>query len=531
MPCLLLRGSLSPKKMSIMKSMKHPGIGFLLLMAALLTSCQGSRRTPEPETTPPPVDSFEFFRDGYYQALLPSWEESPELDRETLRMVYRDGQFIAITRYQNLPEIFARQFLSFIEEDPNAYLVQQSVLEDKPFFEFTTREDNQTKRIQAVLDYCQGYTYVLITGGRDTVENASLFEEVLASSSCQDPYRVPDLVTGKIGLMVNPALDDPWEGFYPALRLAKENGVQVLHTYLDWGGVEPAAGERVWDWQDALMGYRLQEGFEISLVVDVIHTTVRGSLPVDLEGKPFDDPEFIERFSDFISEVLDRYPVQYLSIGNEVNDYFVAHRDEIPAYETFFLAVRDRVHAEHPDVQVAMTFAYHDAESTDAVDIIKRLDLGDFLPLTLYIYSPGFVFDRAPEELEGYLGRILTLADDKPIAIVETGWNTAESLSGSQADQEVYLREVFRLLAENREQVEFISWFCLHDSQLENSRKAAQTFLPPDSPLLHDEAYLRDFVDFLNYFGLRENDGTPKQAWFAFQEEASAYLEIFGESE
>ena len=47
-----------------------------------------------------------------------------------------------------------------------------------------------------------------------------------------------------------------------------------------------------------------------------------------------------ERFTDFILDVLERYPVQYLSIGNEVNDYFVHHRDEIPAYKTFFLAVR-----------------------------------------------------------------------------------------------------------------------------------------------------------------------------------------------
>jgi len=33
------------------------------------------------------------------------------------------------------------------------------------------------------------------------------------------------------------------------------------------------------------------------------------------------------------------------------------------------------------------------------------------------------------------------------------------------------------------------------------------------------------FVDFLTYVGLKENDGTSKLGWLAFQEEASNYLE------
>jgi hypothetical protein len=511
-----------------MKAMKSWRFGFAFLITLLLASCQTPGQQSEP-TVKPPGDSFEIFKDGYFQAVLPSWEETPELDADSIYMVYKDGQFIGINRYQNVPEIFANQFVSAIEANASAFLVQEGELDGKPFFEFTTREDNQTMRIQAVLDYCQGMTYALVAGGRDTVENADLIQGVLSSSSCQDPYRIPDLETGKIGLMVNPAQDKAWEGFYPALRLAKENGVQVLHTYLQWGDVEPTAGERLWEWQDALMSYRQHEGFEISLVVNLIHTGVRGPVPEDLKGRAFDDPEFIERFSEFILEVLDRYPVQYLAIGNEVNDYFVTHRYEIPAYKTFFLTVQDRIHERYPDVQVAMTFAYHDAESTHALDIIQELDLGDYLPVTLYIYSPGFIFDRNPEELQGYLNRILELAGDKPVAVVETGWNTAESLSGSQADQAAYLREVFLMLEEHRSQIEFISWFALHDSLLENSYTSALTFLPPNAPQIQDEKFMKDFVDFLNYFGLLENDGTPKQAWFAFQEEAAAYLDKYWE--
>jgi hypothetical protein len=508
-----------------MEAMKIRTLLILGLIIFSLSACAGSEEIPpDPEPTPPRV-TFEYFQDGYFGAVLPGWEEAMELDPESIYMVQQEGQFIGINRYQNLPETFAAQFKAYIENDQGAYLVSEEEQDGKIYFEFTSRENNQTLRVQAVLTYCQGATYALIAGGRDTVENTDLFYQVLASANCKDPFSVPDLEMGKIGMMINPAMDDFWEGYYPALRLAKENGVQVAHSYLSWGEVEPAVGERIWEWQDALMGYRLQEGFEISLVINLIHTSRRGPMPEDLVDKDFDDPEFIDRFSDFILEVLNRYPVEYLCIGNEVNDYFISHRNEIPAYTAFFLEVRDRIHQEHPDLPVAMTFAYHDAERTNGMDIVERMNIGDFLPLTLYLYNSPFEFNRDPAELESYLNRILTLAGDKPIAFAEIGWNTAESLSGDEEDQAQFVREVFRMLALHRDQIEFISWFNLHDNDPENGLGVAMTFLPSGSAQNYDEAFLRDFIDYLTYLGLRELDGTPKPAWFAFVEEAEIYLE------
>jgi len=493
----------------------------ILLIIFLMSSCSGQVDRPSPTA---PGSSFEIFHHDAFQVVVPGWQKSPVPDPDSVLSLMKEGQFILVNRYQNLPAIFATQFLSYIEEDQNAYLVQEGDLNGKPFYEFTTRENNQTIRIQAVLDYCQGYTYAVVVGGRDTIENADLFQQVLGSSSCQDPIMVPELTTGKIGMIVNAAQDDPQEDLYPALRLAKENGVQVIHTYLWWEHVERTPGERFWIWHDFLIGYPIEEGFEVSLVIPVIHTTVRGSMPDDLEDLPFDDPEFIQRFTDFVLEVVDRYPVQYLSIGNEVNDYFVDHRTEIPAYERFFLEVKQAIHEQHPDIQVAMTFAYHDAEKNGSVDIIKKLDLGDFLPVTLYLYNQGFIFNRDPLELEGYLNRILDLAQDKPIAFAEIGWSTAESLQGDQDDQALFLQEAFRLLSEHQDQIEYLGWFALHDNTLETSYESALTFIPHRPDLSQDEAFMNIFVDFLSYLGLRDSDGNPKKAWDSFQEESKNYL-------
>jgi hypothetical protein len=145
--------------------------------------------------------------------------------------------------------------------------------------------------------------------------------------------------------------------------------------------------------------------------------------------------------------------------------------------------------------------------------------------MTLYIYNPGFLFDREPTELEGYLAQILDLAGDTPVALAEIGWNTAGSLEGNQGDQALFVREIFRLLAKHRERIEFFSWFALHDHLLENSYESALSFIPHRPDLAEDEAFMTVFVDFLNYMGLREMDGTPKEAWGVFQEEAQGYLE------
>ena len=76
-----------------------------------------------------------------------------------------------------------------------------------------------------------------------------------------------------------------------------------------------------------------------------------------------------------------------------------------------------------------------------------------------------------------------------------------------------------------------MTWFNLHDSTPENCGTAALTFIPHRPDLAEDEVFMTDFVDFLCYLGLRENDGTEKLAWRVWVEESSAYLRVRGVSE
>jgi hypothetical protein len=476
-------------------------------------------------------DDLKSFEDGFFEIAYPDWPEDANASAESILGLTQEGFGLWVNRYEAVPRSLEQELRESLAEQPATQIVREGQWEGHPLFEYTTEQDGLTLQFRTVLFYCQAKTYAVAVMGIEGKfhEREQLFRRVLDSARCADPVLVPNLSTGKLGMTVNPAEDDPVEGTYPALRLAKGSGVQVIHTHLQWGEIETAAGQYDWTWNDHVMGLRAGEGFEISLVVNLIHTAVRGPIPADLADLPFDDPVFIERFTDFILATLERYPVQYLSVGNEVNDYFVDHPDEIEAYRTFFLRVKEAVQAEYPDVKVAMTFAYHDAEAMEALDILEQLNVGDFLPFTLYLYSPGFLFDREPAELEGYLDRMLSLAGDTPVALAELGWNTSERIGGSQADQAEFVREVFDQLSEHREQIEFMSWFMLHDGARENCHQAALSFIPHRPDLAEDEEFMTPFVDFLCYLGLRENDGTPKLGWEVYREEANQYLAEYGQ--
>jgi len=72
----------------------------LLGLAMFLSSCES---TPEPTPTQPEV-SFEVYRDGYFQVVVPDWPANPGGDLETIFNVQKDGQFISINRYpENIP--------------------------------------------------------------------------------------------------------------------------------------------------------------------------------------------------------------------------------------------------------------------------------------------------------------------------------------------------------------------------------------------------------------------------------------------
>jgi hypothetical protein len=311
--------------------------------------------------------------------------------------------------------------------------------------------------------------------------------------------------------------------YQAALALARDSGVQVSHYYVQWGEIETEPGVYDWTVPDYILEATHLEGLRISVVVNVIHTTVLGRVPPDLVGVSFAAPRFLERLTQFLVDFADRYQdrLHYLSVGNEVNDYFISHPEEVVPYAAAFDQTRAALHRDHPDLPVGIVFAYHDAETQGTLEMVRQLNQGDFIAFTLYLYNQGFHFTREPALIGEYLDKMIDLADGTPIAIVETGWSTAAELGGTEADQAEYVRQVFTALVQRADHFHFISWFTLHDSRRGHCAEQALTFFEPGTE--PGPEFMEPFVTFLCHFGLRHPDGTPKPAWDVWVNEAKTY--------
>ncbi len=506
--------------------MKRP---LLVLLALLLAALACGQPAPEGDTSPQ-ISGWESFTTGGLNVDLPAtWEEEDSNDEQVIYTINDGSASLWIKTWELIPSIVAGSVREWAEGNEKATLLNEFGSPERVNLELSLTENFNTLRLRTLLIYCDAKAYEVtgVAAEKDFEQYTALFEQVHQSANCNSPEPYPKLDSGALGMIVLPAVVDG-DGFNPtayqeALALARKNGVQVSHYYFHWGDIEKEPGVYDWTVPDYIVEANALEDLELSIVISVIHTTVRGRIPDDLIGLAFDDPIFVERLSSFFAAVAERYEgrLNYLSVGNEVNNYFVSRRDEIPAYITAFDETRNAIHKVNPDLPVGIIFAYHDAETLDAIDVVQQLNRGDYIAYTMYLYNEGFHFRRDPTEIGDYLDRMLTLAGDTPVVITETGWSTAALLEGSEEGQAEYTRQLFAALDERREKIGFVSWFALHDPKPESCTEDIYSFFEPGTE--PEGEFMEAFETFICYFGLRQSDGTPKAAWNVWVEEAEAY--------
>ncbi|MHC4405486.1 MAG: hypothetical protein ACYTG0_38050, partial [Planctomycetota bacterium] len=84
---------------------------------------------------------------------------------------------------------------------------------------------------------------------------------------------------------------------------------------------------------------------------------VNSRLPKDLKGKPFDDPEVIERYKGVIDYALSRTrKVEILGIivGNEIEAHLKDDRQKWHEYTRFFQAVYPYIKKKRPDLPIGV---------------------------------------------------------------------------------------------------------------------------------------------------------------------------------
>jgi hypothetical protein len=334
----------------------------------------------------------------------------------------------------------------------------------------------------------------------------------------QEPVHIN--TTGKIGLWINPKQSDM--GYYDeALNLAQEAQAQVAHLYVQWGLVEKSSGKYDWAIPDYILKKFKKYGFEAVVVIPIIFTTKLDVMPEDVTFTSFSDPGFVDRFVSFTKTFMDRYQdtVKYLVIGNEIDIWLQTHADQASDFRTLVEAVADA-----HNVIVGTEVAIHNVVQNQCESIAKKALAGDMVFYTFYPTGSNFSFGGDPRAVEEYYTAMFDLAGTRKIAVVETSWSSSSLLESSEEAQAEYVREIFRILKENKEKIEFLLWINLYDSTPEECRKAAEFFVTGvGDDMLKDTEAMARFSDFMCFIGLRRTDGTPKPAWYTWMEEVETY--------
>lgn len=312
-------------------------------------------------------------------------------------------------------------------------------------------------------------------------------------------------------LVPPPTLQD----YLDAFRLTHDLGIRGNAFTEKWSTFEPDnGGLQVAKFAEDTNGYLAFYPDTSLLGLQVLNTTAKET-PADLLNVPFDDPQMLERFNALVDAMLAgiEHPIRYLSIGNEVDVYLAAHPDEWDTYKTFYDGAVAHVHEVAPEIQVGVTVTYSGLLAH--TDKIMRLnEASDVFILTYYPLGAGFTADNPEAPLTDF-PRMTELAGGLPVVLQEVGYPSADLLGSSEAEQAQFVRSVFSAWKTAGSAIPFLDYFLLHDFN-EELCSSLETYYGLKHPSFH--AYLCTL-------GLRQANGTPKAAWQAFVDEATAWRE------
>ncbi len=283
-------------------------------------------------------------------------------------------------------------------------------------------------------------------------------------------------------------------------------GFRISQHYYAWGEIEQAQEHYNWKGMDYHIGQVMDRyPLKASLVVKIVDGGNLGQFPGDVGFISFRYPKLVERFRAFVLTVLDRYPgkIRYLWIGNEVDRYFMSHRNQITDFNALYRDICEAVRQKHPEVKVGTISTYHAAAKEHGLDIIRELGAtGDLIGFTLY---PQLMEVNRNFDVSVSFRRMDDIADsiNRPYAITETGWSS-DGPGGSEHLQARYIKHLVAAWNERQDRIAFLGLYILYD-------------WPPSLTFAVSDHYghggNNEFMTFQGSLGLARNTGTPKQAW------------------
>jgi hypothetical protein len=173
------------------------------------------------------------------------------------------------------------------------------------------------------------------------------------------------------------------------------------------------------------------------------------------------DPEFRRLWTEEAESLASEFKPDYMSLGNEINDYFYLHPEELDAYLSLLGGVYSAVKEASPKTKIMVVFSLTHLIDNDQWDMLSRFeDSVDAIGLTTY---PWKHFDDPKDISQDYYTRI-EQHTSKPIAFTEIGWTSSQESGSSEEEQSRFLLRFLELTKDL--DIEMVNWLFLHEPEL-----------------------------------------------------------------
>ncbi|MEQ8924516.1 MAG: hypothetical protein RLO81_01820 [Fulvivirga sp.] len=304
-------------------------------------------------------------------------------------------------------------------------------------------------------------------------------------------------------------------GFEASFAEAQKAGIEVLELNIPWNAIETAEGV----YQDPFgllqaTSYYGSNNIKVSFSLAVINT-VRWEVPTYLESTAPDSPEFINAFNNmvdyFVNEVPDNVDLHSISVGNEI-DLVLEGADNWNAYTAFYQAAKNHISTNYPSIKVGVKTTVTGGLFGDEKDEIVNINqFSDVIMLNYYPQNQNFEV-KSPEAVFDDFEEMISNFPNDDIWITEIGYQSGEEFcKSSEAKQAEFYQNMFTAWDTYKNNISFIVINWLHDQSPEQIDVWKDYY--GDDPGL---------VEYLSTLGLRNYNGTDKEAWVQVLEEANA---------
>jgi hypothetical protein len=289
-------------------------------------------------------------------------------------------------------------------------------------------------------------------------------------------------------------------------------GINLQQITPKWNELELPEG--TYDFHEFDFKASIAKKFNLPVYLNLrIIDTLARSMPAPYTAWRFDDPRMTEKLTALLTAIQARNPadIRWISIGNEVNPYFMEHVDEVTQYRQLLLNLRPIVRKLFPGVIQTVNFEFNGIEHLNK-ELKPIFDLGEIFSVTYYPLNPDFTV-RPPDVIRGDFKLILAAAAGKSVMFQEVGYPSSELLGSSPGTQALFLQAFFDQVRSSQPAVIGMTYLFMSDLPKTLVESFGEYYKQPGSD---------KFKAFLATLGLFDGAGNPKPAWEVFERNAKA---------